>query len=209
VPPQTPRPFGVPALDAFRYLDDSLRAFVERLREHPGFSRTLLVIVGDHTSATVGGGGLRERLRVPLVFWSAGLSAHRDRWRGREGVRGSQVDILPTILGFLDGEHRYAGIGQNLLGGRPLRRGAISGGHPTSFYVVDGFALEYAMQRHSARLLPIEDGEIALRDVGPEHPDLLRRLTREFLALQETADRLAREGRVFPEIGERGLRALR
>jgi hypothetical protein len=199
VPPQAPRPFGVAALDAFRYVDESLRAFVERLREHPGFARTLFVVVGDHTSATVAD-GLRERLRVPLVFWAADLAAHRARWRGREAARGSQVDILPTILGFLGGAHRYAGIGDDLLEDRVRRRGAISGGHPTSYYLVDGFALEYRAQQGAARLLPFEGAEIALRDVGSEHPDLLRRLIREFLALQETAERLARENRVYPEV---------
>ena len=35
-------------------------------------------------------------------------------------------------------------------------------------------------------------------DLSAEHPEVAARLTREFLALYETADRLIRENRVFP-----------
>jgi hypothetical protein len=35
-------------------------------------------------------------------------------------------------------------------------------------------------------------------DLAAEHPGVAHRLTREFLALYETADRLMRENRVFP-----------
>ena len=35
-------------------------------------------------------------------------------------------------------------------------------------------------------------------DLSAEHPEVARRLTREFLALYETTDRLMRENRVFP-----------
>jgi phosphoglycerol transferase MdoB-like AlkP superfamily enzyme len=198
VPEGAPRPFGKPPLDVFRYVDDSLRAFVDRLRaEQPGFARTLFVILGDHTSFTLGS-GLRERLRIPVVFWGEGLDAHRAAWAGRETVRGSEIDIVPTILGLLDGSHRYAGMGHDLLADRRPPRGAIVGGNPDSYYITDGFALQYTPDHTSGQLFPVEDGEIVLHDVGARHPEILRRLRHEFLALQETADRLTVEGRVVP-----------
>jgi hypothetical protein len=35
-------------------------------------------------------------------------------------------------------------------------------------------------------------------DLSAQHPEVARRLAREFLALYETADRLMRENRVLP-----------
>jgi phosphoglycerol transferase MdoB-like AlkP superfamily enzyme len=198
VPAGAPRPFGGTPLDVFRYVDDSLRALVERLRERdPRFARTLFVVLGDHTSVTVGP-GLRERLRVPVVLWSAGLPAHRDRWAARRSDRADQLDVVPTILGLLDGPHRYAGMGRDVLGEPGSPRGAIVGGHPDTLYVAGEFALRYSAQRREGQLLSIAGGEIALDDVAARHPEVVRRLTRELLALQQTADRLTAEGRVSP-----------
>jgi phosphoglycerol transferase MdoB-like AlkP superfamily enzyme len=196
LPPDAPRVFARPALDVFRYVDESLRVFVERMRERPDFARTLFVFYGDHTSHTEGS-GLRERLRIPVILWGAGLNAARARWTGRVDVRGCQMDILPTILGLLDGSHRYAGMGHDLLGERTPARGAVVGG-ASSYYITDRFALQYSRRKRERQLFPVDRDEIVLQDVAASHPDVLRRLTREFLALQETADHLAREARIYP-----------
>jgi hypothetical protein len=44
----------------------------------------------------------------------------------------------------------------------------------------------------------VHGDELRPTDVSAQHPEVSRRLTREFLALYETTDRLMRENRVFP-----------
>ena len=197
VPPGTTAPFdGAPL--TFRYADQSIRDFVERLRrELPDFDHTLLVIVGDHTSITFTG-SLVERIRVPLIIYNPALVAQRSRWAGRQGVRGSHVDILPTILALLDGEHRYSGMGTSLLGPEAGRAAAISSTYSNSFYIEDEFALRYTPRSETIDVLRFADGELVPRDVSAAHPDVAQRLTGEYFALFETADRLTREKRIFP-----------
>lgn len=198
LPPGTPVPETNPRLAVFAYVDGALREFVETLAaRHPAYDRTLFVVIGDHTSLTFGGGWM-ERLRVPLVLFNSRLARERARWAGRQDTVGSHLDLLPTILGLLDGTHPFAGMGRDLLAAAPGASGVVSGSHDETLYLKDGFALAYTPHDGRATLHPVEGGEILLRDVSAEEPAVADRLTREYLALAETSERLIREGRIAP-----------
>lgn len=209
-PAPTPASFADPRLATFRYVDEAIRAFVERLRAtRADFDRTLFVVVGDHTSVTFGS-GLVERIRVPLVLYATPLAREKARWADRQGARGSHVDILPTVLALLDGTHVYGGMGRNLLGTETAESGIISSSHHDSLYLKDGFALHYAPHDGTTQLYAFTGGDLVPRDVSEAHPDVAERLRREYLALYETSDRLTREKRIFPRReGERPAVAAR
>jgi phosphoglycerol transferase MdoB-like AlkP superfamily enzyme len=141
LPEGTSPSVGDVRLATFRYVDDCIRVFVARLRAtRRDFDQTLFVIVGDHTSVTFTD-GLTERLRVSLVLYAAPLERARDRWADRQDARGSHVDVVPTVLGLLDGEHAYGGMGRDLLDDVVVSSGIISSSHYDSLYLKDGFAL--------------------------------------------------------------------
>jgi hypothetical protein len=81
---------------------------------------------------------------------------------------------------------------------RASTAGIISGDTKETFYLKDGFALRYHLHSGRAELLAVEGDEMHPADLSADHPEVAARLTREFLALYETADRLIRENRVFP-----------
>ncbi len=198
VPEGAPAPLGQGPVGTFRYVDDSIRAFVERLQaERPDFENTLLVVTGDHTSITFGDHFL-ERIRVPLVLAGLPVSRARGRWPQRHDGAASQVDVLPTILSLLDGDRLYSGMGWSLLDGRPATAGIISGETTDSFYFRDGFALRYHLRKGTAELLAVTVHDVGPTDLSAQYPQVAARLTREFLALYEAADRLMRENRMFP-----------
>lgn len=185
-------------LATFQYLDRSVRDFVDILRLHdPDLDHTLLVITGDHTSHVFDRRSM-ERLRVPLILFSARLARERDRWASRQERAGSHVDIVPTVLGLLVGEHPYSGMGRSLLGPDAGERGFISGTYGSFLYIKDGFALRYTLGTGASQLFTSGDADVLLRDVSDEQPDRRARLTRELLALSETAHRLGRDRRIFP-----------
>jgi phosphoglycerol transferase MdoB-like AlkP superfamily enzyme len=198
VPPGAPAPLGNTPLGTFRYVDDCIRTFVNGLRAgRPDFDATLLVITGDHTSAAFGR-DLLERIRVPLILAGApGARAHA-RWPGRQAAPASQVDVLPTILSLLDGEHPYSGMGQSLLEPRATTAGIISGDSREAFYFKDRFVLRYHLREGRGELHSLEGGDLGAFDRSLEHPDVAARLTHEFVAIYETADRLMRDKQVFP-----------
>jgi phosphoglycerol transferase MdoB-like AlkP superfamily enzyme len=199
VPDGAPTPLGNGPVGTFRYVDDSIRAFAERLRaRRADFDQTLIVVTGDHTSIPFGTQRI-ERLRVPLVLAGPPMARARGRWPARSEAEVSQVDILPTIASLLDGTRAFAGMGRSMLEPRdPDGAGIITSDRTDTFYFKGGFALRYDLQSGNADLFEVHGDELRPTDVSAQHPELSQRLTREFLALYETTDRLMRENRVFP-----------
>ncbi|QGW21991.1 sulfatase-like hydrolase/transferase [Stutzerimonas degradans] len=101
-------------LTAMRYADWALGQFFERVRHEPWFKQTLFVVVGDH-----GFGAPEEvtemdllRFHVPLLLIAPGVT---ERFGSRREVVGTQVDVVPTIMGRLGGEVRHQCWGRDLL----------------------------------------------------------------------------------------------
>ncbi|MFQ5684119.1 MAG: LTA synthase family protein [Candidatus Binatia bacterium] len=201
IPEGTPAPFGDRKLDAFHYVDTSLKAFLEMLRHVlPDFDKTLIVIVADHTSVTFGSHRL-ERIHVPLFFYSPALTRSRARWRERLDTQGSHLDILPTVLDLLGGRRVYAGMGRSLLRGEAHKRGILSANRYSGLYLQDGFVLRYSpygQEAERTRLYRVKRGRMVRRDVSEEQPEVLEQMRLEYLAQYETARQLTREKRVFP-----------
>jgi phosphoglycerol transferase MdoB-like AlkP superfamily enzyme len=201
VPASTGKRIPDEVLATFQYLDGSVRDFIEALRLHdPDFEHTLVVVTGDHTSHTFDSRYM-ERLRVPLILAGPALARVKGRWASRQERSGTHLDIVPTVLGLLDGEHLYSGMGQNLLADHAGEHGLISGTYGSYLYIKNGFALRYTLRNGRSELFRIHNGDIVFRDLSDEQPDVKATLRRELLALSETADRLGRGRRVFPPPG--------
>jgi phosphoglycerol transferase MdoB-like AlkP superfamily enzyme len=101
-------------LTAMRYADWALGRFFEKARKAPYFKETLFVIVGDHGFANEG--QLTEmnlaRFNVPLLLIAPGI---REKFGAMRQTVGSQVDIVPTIMGRLGGSVRHQCWGRDLL----------------------------------------------------------------------------------------------
>jgi hypothetical protein len=138
-----------------------------------------------------------ERLRVPLIFFGPRLARAKDRWASRQERSGTHLDIVPTVLGLLDGLHLYSGMGRNLLdaGAEGGEGGLISGTYGSYLYFKDGFALRYTLRNDRSELFRLRDGDIVFRDVADSEPEaaarteadeLARGLGAEYLAVLET-----------------------
>ncbi len=119
-----PDPLPVPAvtghgsqdahLTAMRYSDWALGRFFEQAKRQPWYKDTLFVVVGDH------GFGAPEQLtemdlfrfHVPLLLIAPGVT---EQFGSRREVVGTQVDVVPTIMGRLGGEVRHQCWGRDLL----------------------------------------------------------------------------------------------
>jgi len=101
-------------LTAMRYADWALGQFFEKARKEPYFKETLFVIVGDH-----GFGNERQitemdlgRFNVPMLMIAPGI---QEKFGTRDHTVGTQIDIVPTIMGRLGGEVRHQCWGRDLL----------------------------------------------------------------------------------------------
>jgi phosphoglycerol transferase MdoB-like AlkP superfamily enzyme len=101
-------------LTAMRYSDWALGRFFEQARKLPSYNETLYVIVGDH------GFGAPEQLTeidllrfyVPMLLIAPGIS---EKFGHQRDVVGTQVDLVPTIMGRLGGEVQHQCWGRDLL----------------------------------------------------------------------------------------------
>ncbi|WP_010226356.1 LTA synthase family protein [Pseudomonas donghuensis] len=101
-------------LTAMRYSDWALGQFFEKARKEPYFKQTLFVIVGDHgfgnhqqvTEMDLG------RFNVPLLLIAPGI---QEKFGALNHTVGTQIDIVPTIMGRLGGETRHQCWGRDLL----------------------------------------------------------------------------------------------
>lgn len=99
---------------AMRYSDWALGQFFEKARKEPYFKETLFVVVGDH--GYVGPEQVTEmdlqRFNVPLLLIAPGI---QEKFGKVSHTVGTQVDIVPTIVGRLGGEVRHQCWGRDLL----------------------------------------------------------------------------------------------
>jgi phosphoglycerol transferase MdoB-like AlkP superfamily enzyme len=91
-----------------------LGQFFEKARKEPYFKETLFVIVGDH-----GFGNERQitemdlgRFNVPMLLIGPGI---QEKFGQRNHTVGTQVDIVPTIMGRIGGQVRNQCWGRDLL----------------------------------------------------------------------------------------------
>ena len=113
LPPGTPVPPGFERaeLENFLYADWALGALVREARGKPFFDDTLFVFVGDH------GVHLRGRELVPIdenrvaaLFYAPALLPPRRIERVT-----SQLDVAPTLMGILGGDHPSTFFGKDVL----------------------------------------------------------------------------------------------
>jgi len=91
-------PSGTGRDGAVKYTDFAIGQFVDKARQRPWFDNTLFVFVADHTSIARGRSDLpMERYHIPMVMFAPGKIAPR-----RVDALASQIDVAPTLLGWLN-----------------------------------------------------------------------------------------------------------
>ena len=102
----------IPLNKCIRYTDHALRKFFDTARKMPWFKNTLFVITADHAVDS----DIKEYytavnyFAVPLLFYKPDGSL-----KGIDQGLAEQIDIMPTILGYLQYPYPYVAFGHNLL----------------------------------------------------------------------------------------------
>jgi len=101
----------MPIHQCINYTDYALRKFFETASKMPWYKNTLFVITGDHTSQSV---HLEYKtnigaFRVPVVFYKPDGSM-----KAVVDDLAQQIDIMPSVLGYLHYNKPYFAFGRNL-----------------------------------------------------------------------------------------------
>ncbi|HEY3403916.1 MAG TPA: sulfatase-like hydrolase/transferase [Ohtaekwangia sp.] len=116
VPPEYEGKFKggpVPILRGIQYTDNALRKYFQRVSKEPWYKNTLFVISADHVSSNVlftDGRTAPGLFAIPIFFFRPDNSlAGMD-----DQTIVQQVDIMPTVLGYLNYRKPYVAFGQDV-----------------------------------------------------------------------------------------------
>lgn len=95
-------------INSMHYADFSIGKMMDEFEKMPNFNDTVFIFVSDHTSHR--GLNYFQDRNIPFLIYSP--SRFRPETRSRIS---SQIDILPTVLGMIGHEFRFASFGKNML----------------------------------------------------------------------------------------------
>ncbi len=101
-----------PIVEVVGYTDFALREFFTEISDKPWFRNTLFVITADHTNESIHKEFQNDfgSYSIPIIFFKPGSDL-----KGMKKRIAQQIDIMPTILNYLNYDHVYIAFGTNLL----------------------------------------------------------------------------------------------
>jgi phosphoglycerol transferase MdoB-like AlkP superfamily enzyme len=101
-----------PIVEVVGYTDYSLREFFHEISTTPWFKNTLFVLTADHTNESIHKEFQNNfgSYSIPIIFYKQGSDLH-----GLKKRIAQQIDIMPTILSYMNFDGEFIAFGNNLL----------------------------------------------------------------------------------------------
>jgi len=101
-----------PIAEVVGYTDYALRELFNEISKEPWFENTLFVITADHTNESIHKEFQNSfgSYSIPVIFYKPGSEL-----KGFKQRIAQQIDIMPTILSWLNYDEEYIAFGNNLL----------------------------------------------------------------------------------------------
>ena len=101
-----------PIVEVIGYTDFALKEFFTEISDKPWFRNTLFVITADHTNESIHKEFQNNfgSYSIPIVFYRPGSDL-----KGMKKRIAQQIDIMPTILNYLNYDSDYIAFGNDLL----------------------------------------------------------------------------------------------
>lgn len=190
VPPQYINRFPeehMPLQKCIRYTDMALKAFFDKAARMPWFKNTLFVITSDHCSES----DFKEYktavnyYAAPLIFFKGDGSLH-----GKDESLAQQIDIMPTVLGYLNYPKPYVAFGNNLLD-QSSQRFVINYLEDSYQFLYGDYAYYFTEDKLTAVFNRKKDPYLLENLIGLEHPSVEQQLFKAII--QQFNNRMAQD----------------
>lgn len=139
---------GIVIHKCIRYTDHAIKRFFETARKQPWFKNTLFVITSDHTNLSdhpyyqsdLGG------FCSPIIFYDPSGELKP----GMRDAIAQQIDIMPTVLGYLGYRNPYVGFGIDLFHTPVKDTWAVNYNNGIYQYVKGDYLLQFDGQQTKA-----------------------------------------------------------
>ena len=103
---------AAPIVEVVGYTDYALGEFFEQVSKQEWFSNTLFVITADHTNESIHKEFQNDfgSYSIPVIFYKPGSDL-----KGVRNKIAQQIDIMPTVLHYLNYDEEFIAFGNNLL----------------------------------------------------------------------------------------------
>jgi phosphoglycerol transferase MdoB-like AlkP superfamily enzyme len=155
------------------YTDYALRKYFETVSKMPWYKNTLFVITADHTSSEIQFDKYRTAwglYSIPIIFFKPDNSL-----KGRSEAMVQQIDIMPSVLGYLHYDRPYLAFGRNVFD-------RTSTGYAFNFYnentyqlFRDDFLFQHDGQRPTG-LFNFKSDPLLKENLLSKRPDLVGQL---------------------------------
>ncbi|MCH2022388.1 MAG: sulfatase-like hydrolase/transferase [Saprospiraceae bacterium] len=177
---------------AIKYADHNLKLFFEKASKYPWFDSTLFVITADHTGPNRSAQYMTREgcYRIPLLLYCPSDSS-------LIGVREEvtqQIDIMPTVLGYLGYSKAYKSFGVNKFDNSNTEHYSYTFEKDIYQIIANDFVLQFDGEKTIA--LYNKKNDINLRkNIASKHPDVIAKLERHLKAVIQTYNRVLIENK--------------
>jgi hypothetical protein len=150
-------PGKTPAQRSISYVDYSFRHFFAACEKEPWFRNTLFVFCADHWFDPADGKGAYNYINIssiPIFIFDPS----RDSGRVNNTL-ASQVDLTPTILGYLHYKGSYTGFGKDLLDSTAANNYSVSRMGDLYQVITEDYVLGYDLSQDKNRYLYRHHGD--------------------------------------------------
>ncbi len=172
---------AAPIVEVVGYTDFALKKFFSEVSGQPWFSNTIFVITADHTNESIHKEFQNDfgSYSIPVIFYKPGSDL--------KGVRkriAQQVDIMPTVLHYLNYDEEFIAFGNNLLDDSYESFGFNTNGDNYHLYMRDHI-LEM-VDKKSIGLYNYKNDIFLERNLLGTNPELQRLMEDKMKAIMQT-----------------------
>lgn len=171
---------GIVIHKCIRYTDNALRRFFDTAKKQPWYKNTLFVITSDHTNLSdhayyqtdLGG------FCSPIIFFDPSGELKP----GMQDAIAQQIDIMPTVLGYLGYDQPYMAFGCDLLHTPAQDTWAVNYNNGVYQYVKGDYLLQFDGQQVKA-LYRFRTDLLLEHNLKGQEPKVEEAMTRELKAI--------------------------
>ena len=178
--------------NTFRYTDDELGKFIEKMKTKDYFDKTIFIILGDHSKSYHHDLTFDYRKsHVPMLIYAPAIL---DSVGYIDSKFTSQIDIAPTICDLMDIKTENSFMGRSVFD--QDRKGWVVINRNRNFgFLEDDFYL-HGKYGKGTKLYKFND--FSGKDVSKEYPGIKEKLLRDFYGVTQTANSLYLKKRIAP-----------